>query len=187
MHRHLTILILGLAAAGCANNSQFRNLASRTGTVVEGLNRGTAEFIESQTTLNNENADRLDMLGLMAQGRATRARRQELAWTAGNVTQPLAAYQAATALTPDALVASLNPSATRHPGLSDADALEAYTGSRDALVALSRRPSAYNILTGLLTYAGAVQAAHDELTQDAEDDAEATSNATDTADEGIQP
>lgn len=157
-----------LLLAACANNRSFRDPLARTGVAVEGLNKGTSQFIDSQSALNADNASRLDRLVADAELAETAAVRQEVAWlSAGNGRRHLT-YSAATASTPAAIVKSLRAATTQHVRLSDGEARENYVGARDALVGLSRRPTAASILSGLLAYAGAVQQSYRELEEAAE-------------------
>ena len=163
-----TFAVACLLLSACANNRSFRDLSARTGMAVEGLNKGTTQFIESQSTLNAENANRLDRMVADAEQAETAAVRQEIAWLSAGNGGRHSTYRAATSSTPAAIVTSLRAAATQHGRLSDGGARENYVGARDALVGLSRRPTAASILSGLLAYAGAIQQSYRELEEAAQ-------------------
>lgn len=180
-----TISALALALpllAGCASNKEYRALASSTGVYVENLKQGTNEFIAQQNALNAENASRLDRLAGERESAALTARGQAIAWTHAKDAPALAAYQAATTLPAETIVAQMGSAATRAPALEDAGAGDAYDKASEALAKLAAKPSDIDTLLGLLAYADAVNTAYSDLKDEAKEDAAETGTASDGAD-----
>jgi hypothetical protein len=172
---------------GCANNREYRGLASSTGVMVETLKTGTDEFIADQNALNVENAERLDRMMAYA-GRAKAASsRQVMSWTVTNSSGPLATYASATQVDAEAIVANMKSRASRSAPLNNAGAGEAYDKASEALGKLAAKPTGLQVLSGLLTYADAINSSYDDLKDKAAEDAKATSEATEAADNQSAP
>lgn len=186
--RHAHILLLMLPAlGGCASNRDYRGLASSTGVMVETLKTGTSEFIADQNALNGENAERLDRMMAYA-GRAEMASsRQVMSWTATGSSGPLATYASAIRVDANAIVATMKSRASRAAPLDDAGAGDAYDKASEALGKLAAKPTGLHVLAGLLAYADAVKSSYDDLKEKAAQDAKATSDATEAADNSATP
>lgn len=162
--------LLILALAGCASSRSYRDLSSRTGVVVETLNVGTAEFIAHQNALNSENAARLDRLADYTRDAEVEAARQQYAWSERGDARALDLYSRVT--TPDAedIVAAMNRRTPRAPAIEDGGAGKAYAKTKEALAKLAAKPTALQLLAGLLANLDAIRAANDQLREEAEDD-----------------
>lgn len=184
--RTINILACSLPLlAGCASTGEYRTLASSTGVYVENLKLGTNEFIAQQNALNAENANRLDRLAGHRESAAVSARGQAIAWTHAKGAPTLAAYQAATTLSAETIVAQMSSAATRAPALEDAGAADAYGKASEALATLATKPSRLDAFLGLLAYADAVNTAYSDLKDEAKEDAAKTGDASDGVDETV--
>lgn len=178
--RYSQMILALLAVTGCASNDATRSLARHTGAYVQTLATATNRFIELQREHNKQNAARLTSMNAAADEQRGNARQQQFAWTDSGDTTRRATFERATALSPDAVVASLKASPVEPPVLESGPA--GYEAAVQALAKVTAKPKASTQLEELVGFVVAVHKEYGNLQDKAAKDAQQTQATTEKAD-----